>query len=309
MSKLKRTYNNESSPVSSSSSSSQASEDGVLESDDESPSGRRGCAAVNDMSERQARKINSGSFGMFNRPALMDHLPCSSKLRRKRRRTQEYSEYRGSSRSQPVEPEVLMIDDDEEEEEEEEEEEDEQNLFVPQSASQAQPITIDEDPESDGESQYGGLTPERARKVKEYIHILSIAETAETELRTATDELTTAVAEHATLSQKLEIMHTTADNRIAEIIQKRDEVIRIANEQAEQRIRRVRERVPGKKQRCEESMQDWVKRKSAAEERIAGLEGEVVRAGERKVELERLGGFELCGDVRDAQAKNAGGRK
>ncbi|UPX18709.1 uncharacterized protein EKO05_0009001 [Ascochyta rabiei] len=309
-SKRKRTYNTDSIPISSSSSSSQASEDSVLESDEESPSRRRGCAAANDMSQRQTRKINSGRFGMFNSPTLMRRLLGSSNLEKKRRRTNKCSKYRRGSSSQPIEPELLVADNDEDEDEDEDkdkdEDKDEQSLFVPDIASQSQPVTIDDGNESDGESLYEDLTPERARKVKEYIHILNTIETAGISLQTAADELSTAVAEHTTVPQKLKDMHITVDNRVAEIMQERDEAIRIANERAEQKIQRVRERLPRERGSYEERMKECVGRKSTAEKSIAKLETEVLRAREQKDEMERLGGFELCSDTRKVQAKKVG---
>ncbi|KAF9694635.1 hypothetical protein EKO04_007609 [Ascochyta lentis] len=299
-SKHKRTRDTDAITISSSSSSSQASEDGALESDEESSSRRGGFAGVEGMSERQTWKINSGSFGMFNHPALMPLLPHSSSPEKKRRRVKECSDYKRtprsskSSRSQYVEPEMLMVDDDQE---------DEQSLFVPDTTSQSQPISVNDDPESDGGSSYEGLTPERAFKVKKYIHVVDTVKTAESSLQTADDSLETAAEEHATLSQKLMAINTTAEHKIDDIMRERDETTRIANEQAEERIQRVRDGLHAKKESYEERMQDCARRQAAAEDGIAKMEAELMEAMEKKRKLEHQGGFELCSDVRDVQAK------
>ncbi|KAF1350535.1 hypothetical protein EJ07DRAFT_183973 [Lizonia empirigonia] len=140
----KRTRNTNLIVIDSSSDSSEVSKDGAAESDVDSLLNAGSYASNNDMSERQTKKINSGSFGMFNRPTLTSRTSSTTDSGTKRRRVKGYDGHKDSSRSskrscqgQRGDPQIFMVDS----------EEDEESLFVPdtvpQSHSRHKPHTQD----------------------------------------------------------------------------------------------------------------------------------------------------------------------
>lgn len=288
--------------ISSSSDTSEASEDSTPESDPDNPSKHGGFAAENDMSERQTRKVNSGSFGMFNRPTLMPKTPPRTLDSGRKKRVKEYSAYQEIPRSRRRRgrktsvSEVIELD---------YENEENQSLFIPDHTAESAPITVADDSE-DEQDIYSGMTPERAQNAKEYLHALSLVESAEKRLRNVEQKLGAAITEHTNLSWKLATIDVTADNKISDIIRQRDEAIKIANEHAEEKIKCVRERLPAKREGYEERLRDIAGRRKRMEERIAEVKSELQGAEERKGELERQGGFELCSDVREVQARGGG---
>ncbi|KAJ4311192.1 hypothetical protein N0V94_008067 [Neodidymelliopsis sp. IMI 364377] len=292
--KHKRTRNADST-TSKSSDTSEASEDNAPESDDDSPSKQRGVAAENDMSDRQTRKINSGSFGMFNAPMLSHRTRRTSKPTKKKR-MKEYSAYTPTPRSScntrsslRADSEVFVVDDD-----------NEQSLFIPESVSR-QPIIIDDESE-DEQSAYEGMSVDRREKVKEYLATSAIVDTVNNEIAAAEDELVTATKERQALTQKLADMDVMTEERIKEILRERDEAIRLANEAAEAQMQRFRKRVPVRKTNYEERLQACKARETEARDRISGSRHELEGVRKRMVELEREGGFELGSDVRKVQA-------
>jgi hypothetical protein len=299
-------------PINSSSSdTSEASEDIMLESDIDSPNHGGGIAAENGMSERQTLKINSGSFGMFNRPMLNSphtpRTPDSQKRKRKRKRKMEYSGYMHSPRSnsrsdrrQYVDPEVFVIDDDKEE--------DEQSLFVPDTATPLQPIIIDDEELENEKSIYDGMTIERRNRVQQYLEALAVVETADRNVQTAESQARTATAEHEILSQKLTDVDSIAAAKIADTIRARDKAISIATEHAEDMIQEIRERVLVQKEEYERRLQACEEAKKVANEQIKGVQDGVGSARKRMVELETEGGFELGKDVMQVQARKVNRR-
>lgn len=130
----KRTRNTNLIVIYSSSDSSEASEDGAAESDVDSLLNAGSYASNNDMSDRQTKKINSGSFGMFNRPTLTSRTPSTACSGTKRRRVRGYDGHKDSSRLSKTscqgrrgDPQIFMVDS----------EDDEESLFVPDTASQS----------------------------------------------------------------------------------------------------------------------------------------------------------------------------
>lgn len=299
----KRTCRADAIVISSSSDTSQASEDSTPESDPDSPSKHGGFAAENDMSERQTRKVNSGSFGMFNRPTLMPKTsPRTPDSGKKRKGVKEYSAYQEIPRSRRRRErktsvsEVMELD---------YENEENQRLFIPDHTPESAPITIADESE-DEQDIYSGMTPERAQNAKEYLHTLSLVESAEKRLRSVEQKLDAATTEHTNLSWKLATIDVTAENKISDIILQRDEAIRISNEHAEEKIKRVRKRLRVKRDGYEKRLRDVAGRSKGMEERITEVKSGLHAAKEKKDELERQGGFELCSDVRQVQARGEG---
>ncbi|KAF3044926.1 hypothetical protein E8E11_006908 [Didymella keratinophila] len=281
--------------ISSSSDTSEASEDSTPESDLDTPSSRRGFAAVNDMSERQTSKVNAGNFGMFNDLPLMPRTPGKGK---KRKRVKEYSDHQESPRTsrrkeRSGREEVIEIDD---------EDEGEQDLFVPENNCPTSHVTVDDDPE-DEDRLYSGMTPDRARNTKEYLELVSHVTTAEKHFRTTDSKLSAMTSEQKALGWKLANIDATAENKISDILRQRDEAMKVAIEHAEEKIKRVRERLPVKKAQYDERLRDIAKRRQGMEERVAQVKATLEVIKSKKAALEQQYGFELCSDVRDAQAK------
>ncbi|KAJ4379810.1 hypothetical protein N0V86_004994 [Didymella sp. IMI 355093] len=292
--------------VSSSSDTSEASEDSTPESNPDSPSRHSAFAAENNMSERQTRKLKAGSFGMFNSPTLMPKAsPRTPESGRKRKRVKEYSEYRESPRTRRKKEStgrqtVTELSD---------EGEGEQSLFVPETTPFTDAVVVDDEAESE-EYLYSGMTPERAKHAKEYINTIQSVQSADKRLKNAETKLSAMTTEHKGLEWKLATIDATAESRISDIMRQRDEAIRIATEHAEEEVKRVRERLPAKKDEYERSLKNVAGRKKEMEERVAELTADLEAAKARQGDLEREGGFELCSDVRkvqDGQRRSAQG--
>ena len=218
----------------------------------------------------------------------------------------EYSGYKEASRSsrrtrqkQYDDQEVIELD---------HKGEDDKSLFIPDANSQSQLIVVDDQSE-DEERLYYDMTPDRTERVKVYLNALSLVETADKNLYTVENELSIATTEHTSLSWQLASIDATAENRISDIIRERDEVIRVANEFAETKIKSIRERLPVKKKSYEGRLQGCVELKKAAEEHRLKMQAELQATKEKKYELERQGGFELCSDVREVQAREKSKRR
>ena len=328
----KRRRNRDASPIviESSSEVSEASEDNAPEFDVDSPSKHGGLAAQNDVSERHTMKINSGSFGMFNRPMLYSpRRPRTPEKGTKKKRVKEYSEFQESSRSgkrnsrttgnqtdyalgnglhdtgsmeasrrtgrkSRVISKVIEPDMGEE---------DAQCLFIPEMTSSSGTILADDDSE-DEEQIYNGMTPERAQRAKDYIRTLDSVESVDRRLRDAENQLEAAETEHTTLSWKLTTIDATADDKISDIIRERDEAIKLANEHAETKIRHIKDQLPVKKEGYERRLQESAERKKEVEERILKVRAEAENTREAKAEMERQGGFQLGIDVTEIQSRS-----
>ncbi|KAF3044104.1 hypothetical protein E8E12_009678 [Didymella heteroderae] len=291
--------------IASSSDTSEASEDSFPEPVPDSPASHGGFAAENDMSERQTWKINAGSFGMFNHPTLMPTTtappPRTPEKGKKRKRVKEYSYYKGSPRTRRREErrareEIVELSD---------EGEGEHSLFVSEGASRIDLVIVEGEFENDLRL-YSGMTPERARNAKEYLDVLSLVHSADQRLRTTESALGAMASEHKGLEWKLANIDATAENKISDILRQRDEAVRIAEEHADEKIKRVRERLPAKKQNCEEMLRDVAGRRSVLEERVVEVKAELEVVKGKETELEQQGGFELCSDVREVQARGNG---
>jgi hypothetical protein len=292
----KRTRKTDTIVISSSSDTSEASEDSTPGSDPDSPSKYGAFAMENNMSERQTRKLKAGSFGMFNNPTLMPKpSQRTAESGRKRKRVREYSDYQESPRTRREKErtgrqEVIELRD---------EGEGEQSLFVPE----ATPFdAVFDDGESESEEYlYSGMTPERAKHAKEYIDTIQSVQSANKRLQNAETKLSATTTECKGLEWKLATIDAVAENTISDIMRQKDETIRIATEHAEEEIKRVRERLPAKKDEHDQSLQNVARRKKEMEQRIAEVMADLEAAKARQVDLERVGGFGLCSDVRKVQ--------
>lgn len=285
--------------ISSSSDPNEASEDSEPESDADSPSKHGGYAAENDMSERQTRKINSGNYGMFNHPTLMFRPPSTPDSSKKRKRVKEYSSHKkfpprkSLAKKERDTPELVDMTD---------QNEDGQSLFIPEDSPEPNEGAAGDEAQNE-EDLYTNMTPERARKVKQYLSTLELVRAVDANLQAAETELSEVTTEQTSLSEKFAIIDATAEDKIADIKHERDEAIRIANEVADSRIQKVQEQLPLKKASYEDRIRDCDERKMTTEERVMEARTEVITARAAKAELERQGGFELCSDVRDVQAQ------
>lgn len=111
------------------------------------------------------------------------------------------------------------------------------------------------------------------------------------------------ISEHKGLEWKLATIDATAENQISDILRQRDEAIKIATEHAEAKIKRIGEGLPAKRLEYEERLRDVAELKKGMEERILGLKASLEVVNGTEDALEQQGGFELCGDVRDVQAR------
>lgn len=268
------------------------------ESDHDSPSKHGGFAALNNMSERQTRKLQAGNFGMFNRPILMPKAPPGTpESGTKRKRAKEYSDYieppRSQRRTQQVrsDDEVIVLDN---------EGKDGQTLFIPESTTLT-PLGADES--EDERTLYASMPPDRARNAQAYLDVIASVESADSRLQVAKSELAAMTTEHTTLEWKLANLDAAAENGISEILRERDEAIRIANLHAEEKIQMISERLPGEKNGCEMELRDVARRQKDVEEKVLQVETELETVEERQRHLERVGGFELCSDVREVQGR------
>lgn len=158
--------------ISSSSDTSEASEDSTPESDPDSLSSHS-CFVDHDASARQTWKVNAGSFGMFNSPALMPRNPEKGK---KRKRVKECSDYQESLRSRRsnkrrIREVVVEISDEEEAEY--------QTLFVPDASSPTNTVIVYDEESGHKSHLYSGMTPERVQNTQEYLDVASQVATAE----------------------------------------------------------------------------------------------------------------------------------
>lgn len=292
--------------IDSSSDSSQASEDSAPESDGDSPSKRGGYAAENDMSERQTKKINSGNFGMFNRPTLSARsVRASDSGDKRRKREKEYSDYReplSSKKPREEGRDTVGVSRSLHEEEED------SGLFVRENSSQSITVSEVDNPEED-DQLYSDMDPERAQRVKEYLERLDLMERTEESLKAAKDELKEVATMHWHLSEELATVDSTAENEISDLVIERDEAIRLAIESADMKIRKIKDQLPHKKAGYEEKMKECDERKTATEERIKEAKAEHDRAAAIKQQLEQEGGFSLGGDVNYVLSQGRGRRK
>lgn len=180
--------------------------------------------------------------------------------------------------------------------------EDDLGLFVREDDSQSNTVEKEHEPGNDA-GLYGNMTPARIQKVKEYLSTLELVEKVDSNLETTETELSRAMTEQTALWDKLATFDATADDRFAEIIHERDEAIKIANKIADSKIKDLREQLPLKKAKYTEEMSECNQYVAAKEELVKKAKAEVVTAKTTKSELERQGGFELCSDVRDVQAR------
>jgi hypothetical protein len=257
--------------ASSSSDTSEASEDCTPESDPDSPSSHRGFATDNNMSERQTQKLNAGRFGMFNHPTLMPRTPEKG---RKRKRVKEYSDYVESPRA-PRRKERR---------------------------GRKEAIETSDEDEGNAEDKREN-DDERARNTEEYLDVFNLVNSAEARVRVAESTLSTMISEHKSLEFKLAAIDATAENGISDILRQRDEVIRIATEHAEAKIRRVRQRVPRKKTQYERKLHDVSEQRKGMEQRTMELKAALEVIKGKKVALEQQDRSEMYGGLRDVQAR------
>lgn len=267
--------------VSSSSDTSEASEDSVAESNPETPSGRRGgFAAMNNMSARQTWKVNAGRFGMFNPPTLLPDAPRTPGMDKKRKRAKEYSDYQespqqGQRTTRRRRQEVIELSD---------EDEAERNLSVSEDTTSTDPANAEDKHKS------RHMYP----RARQYLNILDLVKTAETHVRIAESALCTGRSEHKGLEWKLATIDAAAKNAISDILRERDEVVRIANEHAEAKIDRIRQRVPAKKTEYEEKLYNVAEVTKSIGERTVELRADLNTLKDRKAALERYRTEQWC---------------
>lgn len=360
-SERRRTSNADAISITSSSDTSEASEDSAPESDGDTPLRPPGYATLNDLSDRQTTKINSGRCGMFNPLTLTPQTSRTSDLGRKRRRKRDSLRSGGKdNRKQHEEAEVIAEDVGDVADEDESltardarprsqstsgkprkpndrtkytlgglrnkidaekggrmsarrktvdtdvieldlECEDEHSLFIPEKIQQSQPITVNDGSDSD-EHLYNGMAHERAHEAKEYIQAIALLRTANKNLQQAEVELNTATAQYTSLSWKLTTIDATANVEICDIIRARDEAIRLANKQAEEDIKHVREVLPVMKESYEVRLRECDERRMMAKERVSAAQDKVAGATQKKSEMEHQGRFRLRNDVVKRQA-------
>ncbi|KAF2627140.1 hypothetical protein BU25DRAFT_422021 [Macroventuria anomochaeta] len=192
--------------ISSSSDTGEASKDSTLQSDVDSPSKHKA-----DEEHQQWRLWHVQS------PELTPKTPRTPDSGRRKRRVKEYSGYQESPRSSRrtgrrsrVNYEMIALD---------QEDEDEQSLFVSEASSWSQPIIVDNEPGHE-DRLYNGMTPERVRRVKEYLNALNLMETADSHLQPTKNELNSATTEHTNLSWKLATIDATANNTLGHYSEK-----------------------------------------------------------------------------------------
>lgn len=226
---------------------------------------------------------------MFNDSALL-LVPRTPEKGNKRKRVKEYSDFQQSPRPRRRrerrrrEEGIELSDDDKTEGEGviriSDVDEGEQALSVSEGAT---PVRQDER-END---------KEHARKIQAYLNTLSLVKSGETRVQVAKSNLGTWISEQKTLEFKLATADTAAENRISDILRQIDEVIRIANEHAEAKVRRIRQRVPAKKAEYEKKLLDVDRQKQGIEERIVELKASLEVVKGQKAALKQQGGFEV----------------